>query len=177
MTAVILSQDVEPSSPAALAGLQPYTDYVVGSDQILQEVGCTFLPAGSGCLCACQVFIVLYKSHQTHGGCIEGFGRVDVYDRSFIVKVNIIFLLIDNKKNLPFKIKLHWWFFYLWVFNISHWVNNYVKCWLAHMGLLTTPFYLLFFPSQRISFPWLNPTRGSLWSWWFITLRQIPSER
>ncbi|NWV74602.1 GORS1 protein, partial [Dasyornis broadbenti] len=29
--------DVEPSSPAALAGLQPYTDYVVGSDQILQE--------------------------------------------------------------------------------------------------------------------------------------------
>lgn len=31
-------QDVEPSSPAALAGLRPYTDYVVGSDQILQEV-------------------------------------------------------------------------------------------------------------------------------------------
>ncbi|NXO85161.1 GORS1 protein, partial [Sitta europaea] len=29
--------DVEPSSPAALAGLQPYTDYIVGSDQILQE--------------------------------------------------------------------------------------------------------------------------------------------
>ncbi|XP_030301751.1 Golgi reassembly-stacking protein 1 isoform X2 [Calypte anna] len=29
--------DVEPGSPAALAGLQPYTDYVVGSDQILQE--------------------------------------------------------------------------------------------------------------------------------------------
>ncbi|XP_073887828.1 Golgi reassembly-stacking protein 1 isoform X6 [Macaca fascicularis] len=29
--------DVEPSSPAALAGLRPYTDYVVGSDQILQE--------------------------------------------------------------------------------------------------------------------------------------------
>lgn len=33
-----LPQDVEPSSPAALAGLCPYTDYVVGSDQILQEV-------------------------------------------------------------------------------------------------------------------------------------------
>lgn len=31
-------QDVEPSSPAALAGLCPYTDYIVGSDQILQEV-------------------------------------------------------------------------------------------------------------------------------------------
>nr|XP_020755377.1 Golgi reassembly-stacking protein 1 isoform X5 [Odocoileus virginianus texanus] len=29
--------DVEPSSPAALAGLRPYTDYVVGSDQILHE--------------------------------------------------------------------------------------------------------------------------------------------
>ncbi|XP_023476486.1 Golgi reassembly-stacking protein 1 isoform X1 [Equus quagga] len=29
--------DVEPSSPAFLAGLRPYTDYVVGSDQILQE--------------------------------------------------------------------------------------------------------------------------------------------
>ncbi|NXG58448.1 GORS1 protein, partial [Hemiprocne comata] len=29
--------DVEPASPASLAGLQPYTDYVVGSDQILQE--------------------------------------------------------------------------------------------------------------------------------------------
>lgn len=86
MTHVILSQDVEPSSPAALAGLQPYTDYVVGSDQILQEVGGTFLPAGSHCLCACQVFIVLYNSHQTHGGDIEGFWKVDVYDRTFIVK-------------------------------------------------------------------------------------------
>ncbi|KAI5166327.1 Golgi Reassembly-Stacking Protein 1 [Manis pentadactyla] len=32
-----LSQDVEPSSPDSLAGLRPYTDYVVGSDQILQE--------------------------------------------------------------------------------------------------------------------------------------------
>ncbi|XP_040850209.1 Golgi reassembly-stacking protein 1 isoform X3 [Ochotona curzoniae] len=32
-----LHGDVEPSSPAALAGLLPYTDYVVGSDQILQE--------------------------------------------------------------------------------------------------------------------------------------------
>uniref|UniRef100_A0A8B9ZVL6 Golgi reassembly stacking protein 1 n=1 Tax=Anas zonorhyncha TaxID=75864 RepID=A0A8B9ZVL6_9AVES len=29
--------DVEPASPAAVAGLQPYTDYIVGSDQILQE--------------------------------------------------------------------------------------------------------------------------------------------
>uniref|UniRef100_A0A5F5PIG8 Golgi reassembly stacking protein 1 n=1 Tax=Equus caballus TaxID=9796 RepID=A0A5F5PIG8_HORSE len=32
-----LHGDVEPSSPAFLAGLRPYTDYVVGSDQILQE--------------------------------------------------------------------------------------------------------------------------------------------
>ncbi|CAM5113089.1 unnamed protein product [Natator depressus] len=29
--------DVEPASPAALASLQPHTDYIVGSDQILQE--------------------------------------------------------------------------------------------------------------------------------------------
>ncbi|XP_069814952.1 Golgi reassembly-stacking protein 1 isoform X2 [Dendropsophus ebraccatus] len=29
--------DVEPNSPAALAGLQAHTDYIVGSDQILQE--------------------------------------------------------------------------------------------------------------------------------------------
>ena len=35
---ILFPQDVEPSSPAALAGLRPYTDYVVGSDQILQEV-------------------------------------------------------------------------------------------------------------------------------------------
>ncbi|XP_069503846.1 Golgi reassembly-stacking protein 1 isoform X2 [Ambystoma mexicanum] len=28
--------DVEPNSPASLAGLQPHTDYIVGSDQILQ---------------------------------------------------------------------------------------------------------------------------------------------
>lgn len=43
MTAAILSQDVEPASPAAVGGLQPYTDYIVGSDQILQEVGLVFL--------------------------------------------------------------------------------------------------------------------------------------
>ncbi|XP_069331654.1 Golgi reassembly-stacking protein 1 isoform X1 [Eulemur rufifrons] len=29
--------NVEPCSPAALAGLQPYTDYVIGADQLLQE--------------------------------------------------------------------------------------------------------------------------------------------
>ncbi|XP_027987741.2 Golgi reassembly-stacking protein 1 isoform X1 [Eptesicus fuscus] len=29
--------EVEPSSPASLAGLCPYTDYVIGSDQLLQE--------------------------------------------------------------------------------------------------------------------------------------------
>lgn len=29
---------MEPSSPASLAGLRPYTDYVIGSDQLLQEV-------------------------------------------------------------------------------------------------------------------------------------------
>lgn len=29
--------DVEPSSPAALAGLQPHTDFIVGADQLLQD--------------------------------------------------------------------------------------------------------------------------------------------
>ncbi|XP_044074423.1 Golgi reassembly-stacking protein 1a isoform X2 [Siniperca chuatsi] len=29
--------DVEASSPAALAGLQPYSDYIVGADQVLQD--------------------------------------------------------------------------------------------------------------------------------------------
>ncbi|KAM9719572.1 Golgi reassembly-stacking protein 1a isoform 1-T2 [Menidia menidia] len=29
--------DVEPSSPAALAGLQPHDDYIVGADQVLQD--------------------------------------------------------------------------------------------------------------------------------------------
>lgn len=31
-------QDVEPNSPADLAGLKPYSDYIVGADQVLQEV-------------------------------------------------------------------------------------------------------------------------------------------
>lgn len=31
-------QDVEPSSPAALAGLQPHSDFIVGADQLLQDV-------------------------------------------------------------------------------------------------------------------------------------------
>lgn len=29
--------DIEPNSPAALAGLQPHTDYIVGADQVMQE--------------------------------------------------------------------------------------------------------------------------------------------
>lgn len=31
-------KDVEASSPAALAGLQPHSDYIVGADQLLQDV-------------------------------------------------------------------------------------------------------------------------------------------
>lgn len=31
-------EDVEASSPAALAGLQPHCDYIVGADQVLQDV-------------------------------------------------------------------------------------------------------------------------------------------
>uniref|UniRef100_G1P560 Golgi reassembly stacking protein 1 n=1 Tax=Myotis lucifugus TaxID=59463 RepID=G1P560_MYOLU len=34
---IVVLIDVEPSSPASLAGLCPYTDYVIGSDQLLQE--------------------------------------------------------------------------------------------------------------------------------------------
>ena len=29
--------DVEPSSPAALSGLKPYSDYIIGADSVLQE--------------------------------------------------------------------------------------------------------------------------------------------
>ena len=32
-------QDVEERSPASLAGLQAFHDYIVGADQVLQEVG------------------------------------------------------------------------------------------------------------------------------------------
>lgn len=31
-------KDVEANSPAALAGFQAYTDYIVGADQVLQDV-------------------------------------------------------------------------------------------------------------------------------------------
>lgn len=31
-------QDVEASSPAALAGFYPHSDYIVGADQVLQDV-------------------------------------------------------------------------------------------------------------------------------------------
>ncbi|XP_052580256.1 Golgi reassembly-stacking protein 1 isoform X3 [Peromyscus californicus insignis] len=51
--------DVEPSSPAALAGLCPYTDYVVGSDQILQED----LPQVSGGFMEGQLVGPGYPSH------------------------------------------------------------------------------------------------------------------
>lgn len=30
--------DVEPNSPAALAGLIPHADYIIGSDSVLNEV-------------------------------------------------------------------------------------------------------------------------------------------
>lgn len=38
--AISFLKDVEASSPAALAGLQPYSDYIVGADQLLQDVRC-----------------------------------------------------------------------------------------------------------------------------------------
>ena len=38
MLGISFLQEVEASSPAALAGLQPHTDYIVGADQLLQDV-------------------------------------------------------------------------------------------------------------------------------------------
>jgi len=34
-----LRQEVEPNSPAALAGLRPHTDYIIGADTVMNEVG------------------------------------------------------------------------------------------------------------------------------------------
>lgn len=33
-----LKQEVEPNSPAALAGLRPHTDYIIGADTVMNEV-------------------------------------------------------------------------------------------------------------------------------------------
>lgn len=65
MTAAILSQDVEPASPAAVGGLQPYTDYIVGSDQILQEVGLVFLHVVLS-LCLLCLCVRIYNPNCMH---------------------------------------------------------------------------------------------------------------
>lgn len=107
ITRLFLSQDVEPASPAALAGLQPYTDYIVGSDQILQEVGHVFLQAVIAFLPARCRGWSLYKSncvYVTFMGVV--LGEVDVYDRCFPVEVNILFFTMTvKKKKVPLRIK------------------------------------------------------------------------
>lgn len=35
---------MEANSPAALAGLQPHSDYIVGADQVLQDVSILYYP-------------------------------------------------------------------------------------------------------------------------------------
>lgn len=35
---VVSVQDVDPNSPAAIAGLRAHTDFIVGADQVLQDV-------------------------------------------------------------------------------------------------------------------------------------------
>ncbi len=34
---------MEPNSPAALAGLQEHSDFIVGADQVLQDVRCVLI--------------------------------------------------------------------------------------------------------------------------------------
>lgn len=36
-TSFSISQEVEPDSPADIAGLQAYTDYIIGADSVLHE--------------------------------------------------------------------------------------------------------------------------------------------
>lgn len=35
---VVWVQEVEPNSPAALAGLKAYADYIIGADAVMNEV-------------------------------------------------------------------------------------------------------------------------------------------
>lgn len=34
---IVTVQEIHPSSPAELAGLKPFTDYIIGADSILHE--------------------------------------------------------------------------------------------------------------------------------------------
>ena len=37
---ILCLQEVEANSPAALAGLRPFTDYIIGADTVMNEVPC-----------------------------------------------------------------------------------------------------------------------------------------
>lgn len=38
---------MEPNSPAALAGLRPHTDYIIGADTVMNEVSEVAVPSAS----------------------------------------------------------------------------------------------------------------------------------